>query len=78
MRRAVVASGNNRSDSPFAPLEVHPSFVLVLLRFRFLCRSSRDVSVFHVSRPCVFTPPVRRDSARLEPAGWDHTGASER
>ena len=55
MGRAVVASGNNRSDSPFAPLEVHPSFVPVLLRFRFFGRSVR---VFHPSGA-----GVHRDSA---------------
>ena len=51
MGRAVVASGNNRSDSPFAPLEVHPSFVLVLLRFQASCVGRL------AGRPCF--PPLR-------------------
>ena len=84
MSRAVVASGNNRSDSPFAPLEVHPSS-LVRARAPPL---PLLVSVSGRPRfpPLRYAATVHRDSApiscsgeRSVEAGWlDHTGASER
>ena len=80
MGRAVVASGNNRSDSPFAPLEVHPSFVPVLLRFRFLC--GRSVRVFHPSGAGVHRDSALRSALRralqLQARLAGPHGASER
>ena len=65
------------NGSRSAPLEVHPSFKLVLVRFLFLGRS------FHVpARRCFITPPGRHHSAPvIAPArggGWTHTGGCER
>ena len=64
------------NGSRSAPLEVHPSFKLVLVRF-LSC-----VARHPATGRCFITPPGRHHSAPvIAPArggGWTHTGGCER